>query len=537
MDKTMKNKVIYFGKVLFGSFLLLTMTAGCSDLLNKQPKDQASNETYWRTKDDAVQAVNETYRYLTDIRFDIFLSAATDDSYAWSTWPVPILSVGNGSAATTNGVFNHYWSHSYEGIARANNVLDHIDQISDSELSSSIRARLKAEVRFLRAYYYQELIMMFGDVPLIKHIQSSDEFEVPRTAKEKVADFIVNEMNDIAKDLPLEYSGSDKGRVTRGAAMALKARVLLYQEKWPQAAKAAKAVMNLGEYSIDQGGYRSLFDGTNKDSNELILVGKYKKNTYANGVATWMGGPSLGGWSEVVPLQSLVDTYECTDGKTIDNSSLYDPDHPFKNRDPRLKKTIITPGDTVNGNVIDVTKPNSIDALGETNASFTGYYYKKYIPADIDGAWYNNSHVDEVHMRYAEVLLNYAEAKIEAGDIDQSVYSSINKVRQRKGVDMPPLNSPMSQSDLRKAVHRERHVEFAGEPFIRLFDIRRWKKAEDVMPGTVYGIKNDFDQSRADYGKHVQVENRTFDPKKDYLWPIPQNEMDLNSKLTQNKGW
>jgi hypothetical protein len=240
-----------------------------------------------------------------------------------------------------------------------------------------------------------------------------------------------------------------------------------------------------------------------------------------------------------VPLQSLVDAYECTDGKTIDKSGVYDAAHPYDNRDPRLKLTVVVPGVIVNGNTIDVTNKNGLDALSKNNASFSGFYYKKYVPADIQGNWDSNSYNDVVLIRYAEVLLIYAEAKIEMGQIDQSVYDAINAVRQRPGVMMPVLTAATvsGQADMRDAIRRERHVEFPMEDH-RLFDIRRWKIAETVMTGTAYGILNNYDNSRADYGKHVVVEQRTFVNPRDYLWAIPQSEVALNPNLLPNNtGW
>jgi len=318
--------------------------------------------------------------------------------------------------------------------------------------------------------------------------------------------------------------------------LALKARTYLYEGDWANAAIASQAVMNLAEYSIDNN-YLSLFNGTNEDSKEIILSGRYIPNTYANGTATWVGGPSVGGWSEITPIQSLVDEYECTDGNTIATSPLYNAATPFENRDPRLKLTIVVPGVVVNGTTIDVTAPNSIDGLAKNNASFTGYYYKKYIPAVISGNYDNNSSNDIILLRYAEVLLNYAEAKVESGSIDQSVYNAINQVRQRAGVNMPAITAAKAstQAELRTIIRRERRVEFPLEDN-RFFDIRRWKIAETVMNGSVYGILNNFNTDRADYGSHVLVEKRSFKTR-DYLFAIPQNDLDQNKNLVQNPGW
>ena len=523
---------------IFPLFVILTVS--CKKQLDKQPLDQIASTTYWQTQSDAVQAVNQCYTYLTDIDDDCFLSCATDDSYAWSGWPVDVPGVGNGSATSQQGMFNQHWQHSYSAIAAANNVLDNIGRVPTSALADTLRSRYRSEARFIRAYYYQQLIGYYGAVPLIEHVQTPAQFDQPRTSADTVAAFVIAELTAIKDSLPLTYGAADQGRVTKGAALALLARTQLYQGDYTDAAAAAQSVMNLGVYSIDQGGFDNLFSGKNPNSPEVILAGQYLQPTYASGLATWMGGPTLGGWSEVTPTQKLVDDYECTDGQPITTSSLYHPNHPSENRDPRLLMTVMMPDtiNVVNGDTINIEAPHSIDGLGQNNASFTGYYYKKYFPNVVNGQYYNNSFNNEILIRYAEVLLTYAEAKIELGQIDQSVYDAINQVRQRTGVGQPAATAVTypDQASLRVLVRRERHVEFAVEPQ-RLFDIRRWKIADSVMTGPVYGVLNNFDPSRSDYGKHVQVEIRTFNPTRDYLWAIPENELLLNKALTQNLGW
>jgi hypothetical protein len=173
--------------------------------------------------------------------------------------------------------------------------------------------------------------------------------------------------------------------------------------------------------------------------------------------------------------------------------------------------------------------------VGQNNASYSGYYYKKYIPEVINGGWDGNSTNDIIIIRYAEVLFTYAEAKIELGKIDQSVLKAINDVRRRESVSLPDITT-LNQNQLRSVLRKERRVEFAMEEH-RLFDIRRWKIAEEVMSGSVYGILNYWNSEHSDYDEHVLVEERQFDPQKDYLWPIPQSEMDINEQLYQNPGW
>lgn len=524
----MKRKIIYLSVVA-----LFSVFNSCE--LDYQPLDSVANTTYWQTESDAEKAVNNVYKYLGNTDIQAFISCATDDSYSWSNWPSDIQYAGNGSATTSTGIFQSHWSHYYKMIAACNDVTDNIDKVTT--LSEGELNRYKAEVRVLRAYAYSQLTGLYGDVPLIKNIQAMEDFKPSRTPKSEVVSFIVSELEDITDNsyLPVTYDDADHGRITQGFALSLLARTLLYNEEWAAAAVVAKKVMDLDVYTIDND-YLSLFNGTNKNSKEIILAAQYVKSTYPNPMATWIGGPSLTGWSQVVPLDALVKAYGCIDGKTIDESPLYNKNAPFENRDPRLKLTIIVPGSTVNGITIDVSNPTSIDRLGVSNSSFSGYYYKKYIPADIEGNWDGNSYNDIVILRYAEVLLTYAEAKVELNEADATVLNAINQVRGRKGVEMPPVTTT-NISELREIIRRERRVEFPLEDN-RLFDIRRWHIAGDVMSGTAYGILNNFDSSRDDYGKNVKVEERNFNPNRDYLWPVPLNEVGLNPNLLPNNtGW
>lgn len=472
-------------------FLVLVLVGLASCELDYNPLDEISDTTNWQTEDDVKRGVNNAYRYLSNTDIQAFISCATDDSYSWSDWPSDVRLIGNGSATSSTGMFSTVWSHYYSMIAACNDVLDNMDKV---DLSTEMANRYAGEVRVLRAYAYQQLTGLFGDVPLITKIQDVDEFLAPRDAASSIVDFLSTELKEITDNnhLPVSYSSADEGRVTKGAGLALLARIMLYNERWEEAATAAEKAMALGVYGIDDD-FLSVFDGTNKQSKEIILKAAHLKNTYCHGWATWLGAPSLTGWGQVVPLKGLIDSYLCTDGKPIDESPLYDPENPFENRDPRLKLSIVVPGTEVNGQLIDITNKNSNDKLGASNASFSGYYYKKYFPADVEGNWDSNSYNDIILIRYAEVLLTYAEAKIESGNIDQTVLNAINEVRGRSVYASNPLPAvtTTSQSELREIVRRERRVEFPVEDQ-RLFDIRRWKIAEEVMSGNAYGIYNNL---------------------------------------------
>ncbi len=526
----MKKYCIYI------SLSLLLAFSSCE--LDFQPLDSMVDTTYWTSEEDVQKAVNYAYRRLGNTDLQAFISCATDDSYSWSNWPSDVQYAGNGSATTSTGLFLNTWDHYYKMIASCNDVLDNIDKVAT--ISSDMHNRYSAEVRVLRAYAYIQLTGFFGDVPLIDHIQTIEEFKASRTPRSEVTDFVIAELIEVTENnyLPLEYPANEYGRVTKGAALGLLARGALYNERWQVAIDAAKEIITSGDYdyAIDND-YLSLFNGTNKTSKEIMLAAQYIKGTYTNPMATWIGAPSLTGWGQVVPLKGLIDAYECTDGKTIEESPLYNPQNPTANRDPRLALTIVLPGSMVNGITLDITKSNSPDRLGASNASFSGYYYRKYIPADIEGSWDTNSYNDIVLLRYAEVLLTYAEAVVESGNaIDNSVLSAINEVRRRHGVNMPAVTTT-NRDELREIIRSERHVEFPMEDN-RIFDIRRWKIGEEVMSGTAYGILNNFDNSRGDFGNYVKVEDRNFNSQRDYLWPVPLNEIGLNSNLLPNNpGW
>jgi len=288
---------------------------------------------------------------------------------------------------------------------------------------------------------------------------------------------------------------------------------------------------------------------------------------YKSGVQThlgpkWVAPRMSSGFAGLIPTQSMIDSYLCLDGLTIDKSPDYDPAHPFDNRDPRLNYSCIVPGSIFNGYQYETHKDsvrcwnyNVTPAVRVTNqdatnafASFSGYCWRKY--SDIrDPSYLSLSETGIILMRYAEVLLNYAEAKIEANNIDQSVYDAINKLRDR--VDMPLVTGGKSQEELRSIIRIERKSELAFEG-LRLYDIRRWGIAENVLNGPLYGriprgllssapvVDENGTPNYSNVSNRSEmrvIEQRVFDKNKNYLWPIPQFETDINSNLKQNNGY
>lgn len=543
-------------------FLGTGMLAACDmGALDTQPLDQPSDQTFFSTEAELVRAVNAAYNKLSPETFwggtlSFSLQGMSDNGWLRGGWG-GAKAVASGAHDPQTDIVGSVWEEYYEGISRTNNLLENMHR-AEGNVSSDLYERIRGEAKFLRAYYYHRLSTIYGDVPLITKVQNLDSTRVGRTPKAEVVGFILSELEDAAAMLPETYPDEDEGRATRGTALAVKARAALYNEQWDVAIDAAQRVMDMGVYSLHPD-YGELFTYSGQSSDEIILSYRYLEGTRTHMLPQHGLTRMTGGWSVPVPLQPLVDAYYCTDGKRIDNSPLYDPAHPFENRDPRLDATIVRPGARF-GNYRFLSHPDSVQtwnyATGEwventdvTNpyATFTGYTWRKYMTEE-DFDQTNESELNWILVRYAEVLLTYAEAKIEAGQIDDSVYEAINQVRAR--VDMPPVGRSGSEQDLRRLVRHERRVELAMEGQ-RFFDIKRWEIAEEALSGPVVGrpqegyrtmgIPTFSEHGIPNYSAYLDemrvIEERQFDPSRGYLWPIPQSEMDVNPQLQQNPGY
>jgi hypothetical protein len=450
----------------------------------------------------------------------------------------------------------------YKGIVRCNFLLNNINKL-EGKIPATLYNQTIAEARFIRALHYSYLLTLFGGVPLVTKDLTLDELQIPKSTKAQVADFIISEMDAAAKDLPLNQAVLNDGRATKGAALAIMARTALYNERWDIAAQSAKAVMDLNKYALNSS-YGDLFKYAGESSREIILALQYAKNVNTHTTPYYFLPRIPGGVCDKVPFQSFVDSYECTDGLSIDKSPLFDPKKPFQNRDPRLTFTCGVPGSIIFGYQFETHKDslqiwnyNVTPAVRIANteathafATFTGYVFRKYCD-EVDRNDRQNSEINIILVRYAEVLLTYAEAKIEANQIDQTVYDAINFVRRRPGVLMPAITTGKTQAELRSIVRKERKYEFAMEG-LRLADIRRWKIAEEVMVGPAYGripkgllanapIVNDNGTpnyanvtNRADMRV---IETKLFNKDRDYLLPFPAIEVQTNKALVQNPGY
>lgn len=566
------------------AFLLIGCLASCNKAyLDRFPEDSPNSSTYYKTADELVLAVNGAYNSLSFIQqyvpFQMMLDATTD--LAWFRANDDIQVIGLGQHTPNTGIINRIWANSYTGIARCNALLDNMEK-AKAVTPAATYARIEGEAKFLRAYYYGNLIALYGDVPLVEKTLTKSEASLGRTPQATVLEFIFRELDDAAAKLPVSYTGIDAGRATRAAALAFKARMALYYGRWDIAATASKAVIDLNFHSLFPN-YRNLFTYAGEYSRESIFAFDYKQTVRTAAYSQGNQSRLAGGFSTLIPTRAWADSYECTDGLTIDQSPLYSTADIFRNRDPRMRQSILGDGDTWfgTGNITyNVTfHPDSttcarftptfarIANTEVTNAfsSFSGFVLKKYLDP-VDLVLNTQSELAFMLIRYAEVLLTYAEAKIELNQIDATVLNAINQVRARAyGVAVTettryPAITSTNQAALRAVVRRERKVELAGEG-LRLFDIRRWKIADKVMNGILFGkaLRRDIyyslprptldENSSPDYtafnslvaqtGNFRIMDNpRVFQPRH-YLWPIPQQELDVNKhpEFIQNTGY
>jgi hypothetical protein len=468
--------------------------------LDTTPTDSYTEETYWTTQDRVVSAINGCYASMLGFsNYKLFLDNISPNSYNQSGQTQ--LAEGKHDAGNVDWFYT-VWNLNYGGIGRTNNLLAHIDAVPMDE---ALRKRIRGEALFLRALFYADLVNFYGGVPLILDAPNiAEQAKLPRDTREAVVSQIIKDLDNAALALPPSNTGANKGRATKGAALALKARVLLYESSWEEAAKAALEVTKL-PYDLFPN-YRQLFSVANENNQEVIFDVQYAAPDYTHGLNL-----TLDLQLNIAPLPDLVNSYLMKDGLPASQSALYDPAKPYENRDPRLMQTIAITGYMFKGVKVPATKYYS-----------TGFGFKKYTTYE-DSVTYSadvtNSPLNIILLRFADALLMYAEAQNEFAGPDNSVYTAVNRVRKRAG--MPDLPAFLSKDDMRTAIRLERRIELAGEG-LHYNDIRRWRTAEVVMNQPAYNSK----------GNVIQV--RSFNKDRDYLWPIATVTFEQNKNLEQN---
>ncbi|RYY36654.1 MAG: RagB/SusD family nutrient uptake outer membrane protein [Sphingobacteriaceae bacterium] len=526
--------------------ILVTLLSACKKL-DLVPTNVFTDANFWTTTANANLVLNKGYAQLFNNNYFFYNEGMSDNAYNGRGDNEGVASLAAGTYDPALGRLNGEWDMHYAGIKTSNIFLENIDRVE--AIDAALKARMIAEARVLRAWHYFYLTTWFGDVPLFTKDPTVEETKtVARTAKSEIINFILTELDASAADLPVNtaYANADRGRLTKGAAIALKARVLLYESRWADVVTECEKLMSgdNGTYSLFAS-YEGLFLPQNEYNSEVIFDLQYVPVTRTHQNLFDMAPISVGArLNALAPTQELVDSYLMTNGRRIDEAgSGYDENNPYVNRDPRLTNTVVYDGyqwelpDNTTKTIY--TKPGTdpdANAYDEYRAggisSPTGYYTRKYYdPTSITNFV---SGLNLIMIRYADVLLMYAEAKAELGQMTASVWDqTIKPIRQRAGFTQAAainFNSAASQVEV---VRNERRTELAMEG-LRIFDIRRWRIAEDVLNGWAHGAK--FGPAGIDNG-YIRANSRSFDASRAYLWPIPQDELALNPNLGQNPGW
>lgn len=567
MKLTISIKTI---RMALAGLAVLSMSA-CEGLLpdNKVDldlTDKNASQAYTNLKSQGMML----YDYLPTgyNRIDgAMLAAATDEAdHAPIGSDIEKFQLGTWNAVTNP---DNNWSDCYRAIRLSALFLQNSENyetiiLRDTSTASKLNTyktqcadlkALRAEARILNAYMYFELLKRFGGVPLIDKLYSLESHpDMERSTYDQVVTHIVGEIDDVLDNDELEddwyaYDQKQYGRFTQGAALALKSRILLYRaspqnnpsgdtERWKEAAQAAHDLIELSKYTLESN-YGNLFSGTTShQSKEVILA----YMTGANNTPETDNYPisTNGGKTGTCPSANLVDAYENADGTPFDWNSLTPGDDPYAGRDPRLQYSIVVNDSQWNGRTMQCYDGGA-DGSGVMQATTTGYYLKKFLTDGLDLEKNQTSVHSWILFRYAEILLNYAEAMNEAYGPDTDPFGdgktarwAVNEVRGRVG--MPPVTAS-DETEMRNRIKHERRIELAFEDH-RFWDVRRWGKAdaESALGVPVKGVSITKTETGFTYATKI-VGTRTFQEKM-MLYPIPQSEILRSAgKIEQNPGW
>lgn len=539
-------------KIILLSVTLAVVTSSCN--LDRFPEDKISEDTFWKTEKDATMALNGIYTYLSGAAYNnLYNDSYTDNSFAQYPWETTAVDASAGNILPSTD-----FGYDFTTIRRVNTFLENIDKIP---MDKNLAKRYIAEAKFIRAFNYFNLSQYFGALPLVQKSGELDGATLTPISEANIDDYVISELSAIENDLPTTYtSGQDKGRITKGAALAFKARVYLYMGKYKEAYEAAQLVINSGTYklfntaTVDKStnydsfvtftsttdkddfykgisNYQALFWAKNNGNKESILEAQYipdPKGTYSNYMTLLLLPNQESGWSSITPTIDLVNAYWKKDGTAFTppsnatRASNYNNGNPnniyldeFKDRDTRLYASIMHPNGPWSYLKGFGTNQLFTWSKGANNTSKIGYNYKKMADYNsLDENLYASNNF--MLIRYAEVLLTYAEAKNEFSGPEASIYDALDQIRSRVG--MIGISKAQTKETLRDIIRNERRIELANEGH-RFYDIRRWKIAPNVMK-TVYDITN------------TQVGTRVWNDRF-YRFPYPQKAVDLNPKLKE----
>lgn len=537
-----KNFIKYYTGVVGSALLLLSSCNG----LDLAPTNSFTDLNYWKTTEQASAVLSMGYSQLFGANYFFANERLTDNLYE-DRGSTDERSIVSGLANAATGRFGNEWKDCYAGIKTCHTFLENVDRVPN--MDAKLKERMKGEARFIRASLFFRMACHYGDVPLFEKSLTQEEANtIERTPKADVIAFVRSELNEIAAAIPTrqEYDAKDNGRITQAAVMTQLARTYLYENSWQEVADICRRIMDgeFGTYSLFPD-YEGLFLPENEYNEEVILDLGYVLtlrtwSEFYDAIPLTVGGRVSG----FAPTQELVEDYIMKNGKPINAAdSGYDEENPYVNRDPRFGTTIVHHGfrwKKGDGSVSTIyIKPGSAAEAGASdldeykgasqNQSPTGYYLRKYFdPTAPQGM---AAGLNLILMRYADILLMYAEAKYELSQMNADVWNeTIRPIRERAGfTDASALDYP-GNDGMQTVIRRERRCELAIEG-LRLFDIRRWKTAEQVLNmaprGAKFGPNNTY----------IRLETRTFNKDRDYLFAIPQSQRDINKNLTQNNGY
>lgn len=523
----------------YSLFLLIAILLnGCiNDFLSFSPEDKISSANFPEDENDIELLLNGVYGQLREHRiydegYFAFgaLDGATPNAYNWGN--EPISQIGNGQLSSiSGGIVAYRWTKSYRIIFGANYFLKEIEKV---DLSEDVKAIYVGEAHFLRGLAYSILAESYGGVPLILNTISGEEARtIGRASTEETWEQVISDYDIAIQNLKTE--APKIGRANKGVAMAMKMRAYLYQNKYADVLNLTNQIEALGKYSLFPS-YEGLFQITNENNQEVIFDIQYMRGENSQGTRiNQFCGAGTGTWqrgSRYVPTEDLVNSYERIDGSPGKYfESQVDLDNPYDGWDPRLKFTVVVPGSYFLG----YRFPNYLYPGGSFNHAANRVKHlsiRKYLvdkEEDLPPA--EQSDINNIVIRYADIILSKAEAIIETnGDIDEAI-TLINRIRtERKDVKILPIPKGISREEARKKLRHERRIEFALEGLYWM-DIKRWHKLDGFL-NAVYPLEI------RDHNGDL-IETKFPDGYKDHfnLLPIPNDELSLNENLIQNPGW
>lgn len=551
----MKDKIIYISAWLMVAVLL---TSCNEDFVEVQPTSSV-------TSDAVFSSFTNTNIFLNELYSDIPVGGEwfsddpranwSDDSQATFGWVTSNNEIARRDYSTSNApVGNSFWTSHYASIRKANMIIDGVETAAEGVYSPEEKEQLQGQAKFLRAFFYLRLAKNFGGVPLIDKVlsrTSGEDITFPRSTFDETIDFVVQDSREAANVLPEVWAGDLSTRASKGAALSQIADAQLFSERWDDCVATCNEIFTLGYALVDN--YVSLFRPETEDNTEVIFDVEYNES-YAQDNEVFNSprvDPITGvaaGWGHLLPTQELVDAYEFKDGAPGD--AVTHANDPYVNRDNRFYATILYNGSDWRGGKIwtffdptvqQGTFSNSFDDNHTHQGTLTGYYFAKHLNPDVvpsETTYYGQSvgTTNAIVYRFGEILLMYAEAKNELSGPDGTVYDAVNQLRVRGGLQ--PITG-LDQSGMRELIRNERRVELAFEGDKRYWDIIRWRIAGQVFNKSKGAMRivvrpdGSLEYNRVDA---FRGEMRFNEPR-DYLFPIPQEAIEVNPKLEPNPGW